>query len=149
MFRLKSPQDFGAAALFVVIGAGGLWFGREYEVGSAKDMGSGYFPMLLSWGLIGFGFIVGSRAVMLPGPSFERIVWRAPLMILGAIVGFALLIESAGLASAAFAVTILSALASAESRWKETIALGVVLAIFCVSVFIYGLRQPMSVFGAG
>ena len=149
MFRIRNQQDFGAALLFAALGLGGLWFGREYEVGSARDMGPGYFPVVLSWGLIGFGLVIGLRAAIVRGPRVEPFVWRAVVLILGAIVAFALLIESAGLAVAIFAVTVLSALASPDSRWKETTVLSVSLAIFCVLVFIYGLRQTMTVFGSG
>jgi len=148
MFRIKNQQDLGAALLFAVLGIGGLWFGREYDVGSAREMGPGYFPTLLSWGLIGFAIIVAVGALSVRGPRIQPFVWRAVVLVLGAIVAFALLIESAGLAVTIFAVTVLSALASRDSRWKETGALGVLLALFCVLVFIYGLHQTMTVFGA-
>jgi Tripartite tricarboxylate transporter TctB family len=149
MFRLKSPQDLGAAVMFLLFGLAGLWFGREYEMGTASRMGPGYMPMVLSGGLIGLGIVVGLRAVTRCGPAIEPVLWRTNGLVLGAILGFVVLIESAGLASATFVVSVLSALASAEWRWRETLALGVLLAIFCVLVFIYALRQPMSVFGSG
>ena len=149
MPAIRNPQDFGAAALFIVIGAAGLWFGREYEVGVASDMGPGYLPMVLSWGLIIFGIIVGIRAIRVPGPKIEPVVWRAVILTLGAILAYAFLIEPAGLASAIFAVTVVSALASSESKWTETLVMGVSLSVFCVLVFIYALRQSLTVFGAG
>jgi F0F1-type ATP synthase membrane subunit c/vacuolar-type H+-ATPase subunit K len=148
MFHIKSPQDLGAAVLLLALGVAGLWFGREYEVGTASRMGPGYMPMALSWGLIVFGVIVGFRSFRLRGPAIEPIVWRTNVLILGAIICFALLIRSAGLAVATSVVTVLSALASRESRWKETIVLGVFLAILCVLVFIYALRQSIPVFGS-
>jgi hypothetical protein len=58
------------------------------------------------------------------------------------------MIRSTGLAAATFVVAALSAFASSESRWKETIALGLFLAILCVLIFIYALRQSISVIGA-
>ncbi len=149
MVSVRNQQDVGAALLFAALGLGGLWFGREYDVGTARDMGPGYFPMLLSWALIGFGLVIGLRAGIARGPHVEPFVWRAVVLVLGAIVAFALLIESAGLAITIFAVTVLSALASPDSRWKETAVLGVCLSIFCVLVFIYGLRQTLTVFGSG
>jgi hypothetical protein len=152
MFHIKRPQDLGAAVMLLIAGIGGLWFGREYEVGTASRMGPGYMPMALSWGLIFFGVIIGLRAVRLRpvksrGPGIDPIVWRTNLLILAAILGFALLIRSAGLAAATFVVTALSAIASTEFRWKETIALAVFLAIACVLIFVYALRQSIPVIG--
>jgi putative tricarboxylic transport membrane protein len=149
MFQVRNQQDFGAALLFAFLGAGGLWFGREYDVGRASEMGPGYFPLVLSWGLIGFGVIIGLRALAVRGPRLQPVAWRSVALVLGAILVFAFLIESAGLALAVLVVTVISALASPELRWKEAIVLGLILAAFCVLVFIYGLRQTMTVFGAG
>ncbi len=148
MFRIKSQQDFGAAVMLIFFGAAGLWFGREYPVGTASQMGPGYMPMALSWGLIIFGVIVGLRAVAMSGPTIEPVRFRSNILVLAAILGFALMIQSVGLAISIFVVTILSTRASADSKWKETIALGLFLAIFCVIVFVYVLRQSMPVIGS-
>jgi putative tricarboxylic transport membrane protein len=149
MIRIKSPQDAGAAILLIVIGLGGLWFGRDYELGTVSQMGPGYMPMLLSAGLVIFGAIVALRAITVDGPPIERGLWYPSALILLAVILFAFLIETAGLAPATFAVAVLSAFASAEVRWKEAVALGAGLAIFCVLVFVYGLRQPIPIFGTG
>ena len=148
MFRIKSQQDFGAAVMLIFFGAAGLWFGREYPVGTASQMGPGYMPMALSWALIIFGVIVGLRAVAMGGPAIEPVRFRSNLLVLGAILGFALMIQSVGLAISIFVVTLLSTLASTDSKWKETIALGLFLTIFCVIVFVYVLRQSMPVIGS-
>jgi hypothetical protein len=149
MPRIKSPQDLGAAVMFLLIGAAGWWLGRGYEMGTASRMGPGYLPMVLSGGLVVFGIVVGLRAVTLRGPGIEPVVWRTNALILGAILSFVFLIESAGLAVATFVVAVLSARASADSRWGETVGLGIFLAVFCVLVFVYALRQSMHVFGPG
>ncbi len=148
MFRIRSRQDFGAAVMLIFFGTAGLWFGREYSVGTASQMGPGYMPLALSWGLIIFGVIVGLRAVAMSGPAIEPVRFRSNILVLGAILGFALMIQSVGLAISIFVVTILSTLASTDSKWKETIALGLFLAIFCVIAFVYVLRQSMPVIGS-
>ena len=51
MLRVKSPQDFGAAVVFLAIGVAGLYFGSDLAFGTSARMGPGYFPVLLS-GLI-------------------------------------------------------------------------------------------------
>jgi len=143
--RIKSPQDFGAAILLAIIGAGGLWYGRDLDVGRFADMGPGYLPMVLSWSLIGFAAIILVRALATAGPPVEKVVLRAVVLVLAAIVLFAVLIDTAGFAPTVLAVTFVAALGSREVRLKEAAALGVVLAVFSVLVFVYALRQPLPV----
>ena len=149
MFRIKSPQDFGAAITLIVIGLAGLWFGRDYEMGTVSQMGPGYMPMLLSVGLVIFGGVIGLRAVSVDGPPIEYGLWYPGVLILICVLLFAFLIGTAGLAPTIFVVAVLCAFASPEVKWKEAVALGVGLAIFCVLVFVYGLRQPIPIFGTG
>src|SRR5262245_24671879 len=146
MIRITSPQDFGAAAIFILIGAAGLWFGREYDMGTVSQMGTGYVPRLLSLCLVGLGAVVAFRAITIEGPPIERIEWRPISLVLAAVLAFALLIDRAGLAIATFAVVVISSLAWPETRWKEILALGVFVAAFCVVVFVYGLKQSIPIF---
>ena len=32
--RIKSPQDVGAAIILIALGLAGIWFGRDYDIGS-------------------------------------------------------------------------------------------------------------------
>ena len=57
MFRVKSPQDFGSAILFLLIGLAGLYFGKDLTYGTAGRMGPGYFPFVLSWLIIAIGVV--------------------------------------------------------------------------------------------
>ncbi len=105
MLHIKNPQDFGAAMLMLFFGLGGLWFGRHFGLGTAAHMGPGYMPLALSAGLVIFGTIIGLRALSLHpggkrGPAIEHIGVRTNLLILAAILAFALLIRTAGLAAA-------------------------------------------------
>jgi putative tricarboxylic transport membrane protein len=147
--HIKSPQDFGAAVLLMLLGLAGLWFGREYELGSVSQMGPGYMPMLLSVGLVAFGAVIGLRSLATEGPPIDRGRLLPSVLILVAVLLFAFLIDTAGLAPAVFVVTVLAAFASVEMRWKEALALAAGLALFCVLIFVYGLRQPIPVFGGG
>jgi len=147
MVRVKSPQDLGAAVLLLVIGVGGLWFGREYEAGTAAAMGPGYMPMLLSLALIFFAAVIAFRAVTINGPALTPTAWRPLILVLASILCFALLIRTVGLLATAFVVPIVAAAASPESRRWETLILSAFLSVFCVLVFVYGLGQAIPVFG--
>jgi hypothetical protein len=148
MFRVKSPQDFGAAIMFMLFGIAGLYFGQEYAVGNAARMGPGYFPMLLSWGLILFGVAVGLRAITVSGPAIEKPVFRPIAFIVASIILFGVLIEWTGLGPTTFVVCLFAGMATMEAKWKEVVPLSLFMAVFCVIVFIYGLNQPMAAIGS-
>ena len=40
MVHVRSPQDLGASVMLLFVGMGGLWFGREYAVGTAAPHGT-------------------------------------------------------------------------------------------------------------
>ena len=149
MISIRSPQDFGAAIVIAVIGLGGLWFGRDLHVGSVSQMGPGYLPMVLSYGLLIFAVIIGLRGLTIQGPPVEAIVLRAVLLVLGAILLFALLLERIGLPVTAIIVTLVAAFGSREAKWTEASAVAIVLAVFSVGIFIYALRQPLPLFWGG
>ena len=69
--RIKSPQDVGAAIILIALGLAGIWFGRDYDIGSVSHRGPGYMPALLSIGLLVFGAVIGLRAVTVDGPPIE------------------------------------------------------------------------------
>jgi hypothetical protein len=147
MLRLKKPQDLGAGLLFIAFGLIGLYFGRNFAVGTAARMGPGYFPMMLSWLLIAIGAFVAARAFATEGPNIAGIRWRSLLSVLAAVGIFAVLIQRWGVAAAIVAVIGLAALATRETRWREVVPLALFMAAFCVAVFIYGLHQPLPLWG--
>jgi hypothetical protein len=143
MFVVKSPQDFGAGVVFVLIGLAGLYFGSELAFGTSARMGPGYFPVLLSYLIIVIGLIVGFRGVAAEGPPIEPVQLRPISFIIAAILVFGFLIESVGLALTALALTIFAAYARRQVNLTETILLGVGLALFTVIVFVYVLGQAL------
>jgi hypothetical protein len=145
MIKVKSPQDFWAGLLFLVIGCLALWLGRGYAFGTATKMGPGYLPTVLSWALVLVGAFLALRALALEGPPIEASLIRPQIFILLAIVVFGLLIERVGLAPAIIVVTLIAANASREIRWTETLAVAVGLAVLCVGLFIYLLGQPLAI----
>ena len=58
MFRVKSPQDLGAAVFFMLFGLAGVYFASDLAQGTAQRMGPGYFPTLLGWLIFGIGAIL-------------------------------------------------------------------------------------------
>ena len=143
MVRVKSPQDLGAGAVFVLIGLAGLYFGRELAFGTAARMGPGYFPILLSVLILAIGIIVAIRGLTTEGPPIEPVQLRPIAMIIAAILIFGVLIDVVGLVLTALLLTVFAAYARREVKLTETILLGAGLAVFTVAVFVYLLGQPL------
>lgn len=142
--RFNNLQDLLAGLLFVAFGSAALWFGQPYAFGSATRMGPGYLPNVLGWLLVGLGVFIAVRAFMLSGVPIPRIHLRPQVMIIAALVGFALLIERLGLMAAAAAVVVLGSLASREARPLEIIVIAAFTAAAAVGLFITLLGQPMQ-----
>ncbi|MDH7799408.1 MULTISPECIES: tripartite tricarboxylate transporter TctB family protein [unclassified Beijerinckia] len=143
MLRIKSPQDFAAGLVFIAIGVAGVYFGRELTYGSSARMGPGYFPIILSYVTILIGLIIGGRGLATDGPPIQGIPLRPITSVILAILAFGFLIERIGLALTCIAVTFIASAGREKFNLKETAILGIVLALMCVGVFVYGLSQPM------
>ena len=143
MIRIRSPQDLGAAVVFVAIGLAGVYFGNNLSFGTAGRMGPGYFPIILSWIIVGVGLALGLTALTIEGPRIEPIQLRPISVIIAAILVFGFLISTAGLAISAVLLTVLAAYARRDANLWEAVLLGIGLATFAVVVFVYGLSQPL------
>jgi hypothetical protein len=143
MVRVTSPQDFGAGAVFVVIGVAGILFGSGLPMGTAGRMGPGYFPMLLSGLIILIGLITAARGVTVDGPPIEKFHLRPLLFILAAIAVSGYLLNWFGLAITTVIVTLLAALARPKANLGEAAVLGLGLGLFAIGVFVYALNQPL------
>jgi hypothetical protein len=129
--------------MFITFGALGLWFGRGYTVGTTFQMGPGYFPLVLSIGLIAIGLIVVVRSLAQTGDAPERGSLRPLAVVLCAVTAFGLLVEFAGLIAAVAVTVLVGGLASLESRRLELAILAVGTAVFCAALFVYGLGLPI------
>jgi putative tricarboxylic transport membrane protein len=142
MFRIKSPQDAGAAIVFMAIGLAGVYFGSDLTFGTSARMGPGYFPIILSWIIFAIGVIVGLKGLTVEGPPIEAIQLRPLLVIISAIIAFGYLVERLGLAITAAFLTVLAGYARRDVNLWETFLLAAGLAVFCVVIFVYALSQP-------
>jgi len=146
--HVKSGQDLGAGILFATFGAIGLIFGEAYTRGSASQMGPGYFPFILSIALLVIGACLMARSLLVAGPGIERFVIRPYIFASAAILLFAGLIASAGLAITTVVMTLVASAASQKVAWREAAILSVVLAGGSVVLFVYVLGQPLTIFGS-
>ena len=142
--ELRHNRDFLAGLLFLAIGAAAVVAARDYPMGTAMRMGSGYFPTVLGaiLGLFGIYLIVRGIAsgARVEGPWG----WRPLAMVVLSMVLFAFLMSRAGLVPALVAMFLVCAAAGREFRLKEVLLLTVVMSAVAIGVFVYGLRLPFQ-----
>ena len=143
---VKGGQDLLCGLLFALIGASGLWIGRDYPMGTTLRLGTGVFPRLLCWGLVGVGGIVMARGLLIRGPDIGGWAWRPVLLVAAAAVSFALLIEPAGLVVSMLVMMVLGALAGQGHSRKEFTVFAALMLLLAWAIFIWGLEMPIKVF---
>jgi putative tricarboxylic transport membrane protein len=145
---IRAPKDFWSGIMFLAFAAVALLAARHYSLGSRGRMGPGYFPILLGTVLAGLGLILVVRSFVTEGEKPTRLhLVPLAIMTLGVCL-FGVFIERLGLVISLMVVTVVTALASRESRPVEYAALALVLTAFSVGIFVYALRLPLPLWPA-
>jgi putative tricarboxylic transport membrane protein len=140
-------QDVLAGLMFIGFAVLGLWLSRNYPMGTAVRMGTGYVPRLLCWILLLLGVVVmviGLRAADAEGEQ-PHLRWRPIVLIPAALVVFALTIERLGIVIAGLMLIGIGALGGREVRILEVIVAAVALVFFTWAIFIWALGLPIPV----
>lgn len=148
MVKFYQTGDFRAGLFYLAVGIAAMLIGRNYTMGTADDMGSGYFPFLLSLILIVIGVASIARCIIGKRVPSERVHLRAMTLITGATLAFGMIVASVG---AVIAVPILTLLSASASRnfvfgWKSVSA-AIALSLCCIVVFIKALGLSIPVTG--
>lgn len=141
--KTGAMPDILTAGLFIGFGAFGLWLARDLEHGTMAQMGPGYLPRLVCFGLIVLGGVIGIAAMRSRAEPVEAVKLRPLAVIVLSIVGFAYLAEHAGFVIASLFLIIAGSLADPGGRWRTTLLLAGGLTLFGALVFIYGLGVQM------
>ncbi len=144
---IRSPKDLFAALIYLAIGLGAIYLGRELPMGTAMKMGAAYFPTVLGWLLSFIGLISLVRAFVVKGDPVPRFAWKPLLVITGASLVFGLIVRGAGLAIALPLFVMMTSFASVKFRLGPSLALAVGATVFCSLVFVKGLGVPLPLIG--
>ena len=145
MVRVRSPKNLWAGLLFASFGALGLVLGRHYQVGTAFQMGPGYFPLVVGWALVLIGGWIAVTSLLVEGEPVQRFMMRPLLLVLGSVVAFALTVRPLGLFAATALTIVLAGVGGRGFRPLELAVLALGLAVGAVLVFVWGLGLPFSV----
>lgn len=142
----KIGAERAAGIVFALVGAAGLWFGRDLPFGSLTNIGSGFIPRITWSGLLAIGLYKMAKSILRPDESVGRLFPRPLLLISLAFVLFGLLVERAGLAIAIAAMLIPVEFAGTHKKsLRSLLILIVALTVFSLVVFRYVLGIPLEV----
>jgi hypothetical protein len=147
LFRAK--RDYYAGALMVLIGLVAANDGRNYAMGTLRQMGPGYFPVALGILLIFLGILIAGTASTGGGESEEAALphseWRGWICIIAGPVLFIILGSFTGMALAIFACVFVAALGDRQTTLRGATILAACVTVFGVLLFSYLLKIPMPI----
>ncbi len=157
--RIKSEKDFISGLFFIALGVAFAWGATGYDVGTASEMGPGYFPFALGVILTVLGVLVAFFSLTVEtegGDKFGAFAWKPLLCIIGANVVFGICLggikpiglPSLGLIVAIFALVLTASLAAESYKLPEVLSLSAGLAFFCWLGFVKFLKLTIPVLPA-
>ena len=154
----KWTKDHVGGALMLVTGLAVVAAGIGYGMGTLRQMGSGFFPVVLGvlLALTGAALLITARrapggvapeapteTAHLAGPVVQ---WRGWLCIVGGVLAFVVLGEHGGLVPASFASVFIAAMGDRKNSWRASAALAALLTTLGVVVFHFGLHLLLPLF---
>ena len=143
---LRNNRDFLAGLLLILLGGLAVAIARDYPMGSAMRMGPGYFPTVLGGILCLFGVAVLIRGIRSGATVNGDWGWKPLGLITLSFLLFGALVDRLGIIPALVAMFFAAAAAGREFRFKEVLLLTVVMGVFALGVFVYGLKLPYPLF---
>jgi len=141
-------KDLVAGAIFVAFAIGFGAVSTAYPMGSAAQMGPGYYPLLLSGvlGALGLGIGLGGWRK----PAQVMVVVRPPALIavLAAPLLFAIALRPLGFVPAVLLTSLLATMAAPKMGWLARILTAAGMALGCTIIFIWALGIPLPLLGS-
>ena len=141
---IRGPQDFVGGLAMIAIALFALWASSDLQGMHGFSFGAGTAPRMFAVLLLGLGIAVTIVGLVADGEHITTYAWRGPLFVSLSILSFALAIRPLGLIVSAFASFLIAALGTPETKWKETIIVGICLTAFCSLLFPYALGLPLQ-----
>ena len=144
---LRKPKDLFLGLIFLGIAAGVLVYSRQYEMGTARQMGPGYLPFVLGLVLAGFGAVLAGASFFGEHEPAEPLGMRASVLVLAAVTAFGLLIRPAGLVVSIPVLVVIAGFAYPARKTAPLVLYAACLAAGCIIVFPWMLGQQIPILG--
>jgi ABC-type spermidine/putrescine transport system permease subunit II len=161
---IKNRADFLSGLLFTGLGLLGLFLALQYDMGTARRMGPGFFPVILCAILVALGVMTIFISLSLRskdaaddegssrdaaddtrGLSDVVAALRASFFVVAALIVFALSLRRVGLVLAVTALVFIASFADRSLSWLETALIAAFMSFVAVAVFRWGIGLPFQV----
>jgi hypothetical protein len=144
---VANQKNFVTGLLYIVFGMAVAIVAAGYEIGTAYNMGPGFFPFGVGIALAIIGVCVLVAAVLPSATPSALGAWplKSLAIVLVSVVLFGLLLEPLGLLIAVPVLLGVSSLAHPEFSWRALLLLIVLLVPFTWVIFVLllGLQFPL------
>jgi hypothetical protein len=145
---IKISQDAAAGIILSAIGAIAAIMSSHYSLGTAENMGPGYFPLIVSGLLVLVGVSLLLRGRYSSESAVTALRWRSTVMVVASIVLFALTVNRLGSFVAVLLTLLCASAGSARFRFGLASVLGAVaFSAVCAVTFSVLLGLPMPLVG--
>ena len=136
-----------AGLIFIAFGVGTFVLAHDYEIGTAVEMGPGYFPAAIGLVLAAIGVAAIARGLSrkTPDPITPHRI-EPLLLVFAGILAFSFLIERAGLLVASAALIGIACFRRLLSNPLEVLIIYVVLTGFSALVFVIWFDMQLPLF---
>src|SRR5215212_7774377 len=134
-------KDVLAGLMFMLVALFGLWASRDYPIGTAVRMSTGYVPRLLCWILLLLGGAVLLQGYRAAAQERGAILggWRPLIFVPASLIVFAFAMAPLGLVAATLLMVAIGSLAGREASWLEVLIAALVLLLLTLAIFVWGL----------
>jgi Tripartite tricarboxylate transporter TctB family len=148
--QIGNPRDFLAGLLFIAIGVATAIGASDYPLGTIRNIGAGYYPILIGIVLALLGAAIalqGLKSAPAPEPVADdgSFAPRPLFFVIAAVVTFGLLVRPFGLAAAIVALIVISSFAGRDISVVRIVVLciGMVAASWLVFIWLLGLNMSL------
>lgn len=132
-----------AGFAWIVMRPGGL------SLGTARSMGPGYFPLMVSMILAALGLIMIVTSFGRGTGEIQLVSLRSISLVLLAPIVFGLVVRPLGFIVAVASIVMISAWASHRMTLKWAVLTTIGMTAFSVFLFYYMLKMPVTLWGDG
>lgn len=144
---IRKPKDLILGTIFLLVSLLVISIAAGYDVGTSRQMGPGYLPIILGACLSVIALILICGSFVGQVVAAEPFVLRPAIFVLGSTLMFALLIRPLGLLVTVFLLVVPASLASGRHGLVPLLALASALSVGTTLLFPIILGQQIPVLG--